>query len=99
MSCSKECADLVTMFVEVLQCEWQSKYDLLKELHEKDVCELRRQNKQLRKILNEHCNSVAEYNLQKVAYTPVDSEDSDSTVEDAEPEIIEDVPTLMTIKE
>jgi hypothetical protein len=104
MSCTKECADLVTMFVELLQGEWQCKYDLLKELYEKDVCRLERENKELRqKIINDHCNSVTEKNLQKVSYEhacpPDESEDSDEEVEDPEPEIIEDVPTLMTIKE
>lgn len=62
---SKQCADLVTMFVEMLQNEWQSKYDLLESTWQskydmlreskydllRQVQELKLQNKELREKL------------------------------------------------
>ena len=105
MSCTKECADLVTMFVELLQGEWQSKYDLLKELHEKDatlrdhcrsLCELKRENKELRQKLEKLLSRESNRLFDIVENPDAESEVSDAEDADApEPEIIEDVPSLM----
>ena len=105
---SKQCADLIQMFVELLQEEWQSKYDLLKELHAKDVCELKRENKELRQQLeklesnrveNPDAESeVSDADLEDLEQLKEDLEDLEDQEEDAdapEPEIIEDVPSLM----
>lgn len=104
MSCSKECADLVTMFVEVLQGEWQSKYDLLESTWQNKLDmytvqwnnkmqDLKSENQKLRKELEKHLSHESNKLFDIIENPDAESEVSDEEVE--EPEIIEDVPTLM----
>lgn len=101
---SKQCADLVTMFVEMLQNEWQSKYDLLESTWQskydmlreskydllRQVHELKLQNKELREKLE-----VAEQVEDAESEEQDNDTDLEQEIEDPEPEIIETVPSLM----